>query len=128
MFVVLLPPVVLYARSVRSEVGRTERNIHSALPTLARIAGVTRVVMGHTHRARNEVVAGVRYLNPGHWSPAFLDEACTIPYSRSGFVWIRPGEAGRVAELRELVEGGSAVFDPPRIEAPDGTEQVRPAA
>lgn len=104
-FVVLLVPFVRYARSCRSSIGEAEREIRARVETLAAIAHVRRVVMGHTHRARRESVGDTEYINTGHWSPAFADVACTKRLGRNGFAWIVPGPTGaRIAELRVFGE------------------------
>jgi UDP-2,3-diacylglucosamine pyrophosphatase LpxH len=97
IFGLLLGPFLAYARSCRSEVGSVEVNIREHVPLLARIAGVTRVVMGHTHRPRHERVGSVEYLNTGHWSPAFEDVACTRRMGRDTFAWV---DASGAASLR----------------------------
>ncbi len=113
-FAVFLLPLVFYARSVQSEVRETEINIHRRLPTAARIAGVARVVLGHTHRERHTGIRGVELLNTGTWSSAYHDVECTRPYGRKCFAWIHPDPAGeeRVAELRVWNDPGSEAFRP----------------
>lgn len=115
----LLPVYIVYARSCRSEVGSTEANIAMRVGELARIAGVSRVVMGHTHRASARSIDGVLCLNTGHWSPAFDDVECTLPVGINGFAWIHPGVGGgRDAELRAFDGVGSAPI-PVRTETPE---------
>lgn len=89
---VLLPPFIFYARTVSSDVDKVERAIHERVPLLARITGVKRVVMGHTHIARHEQIEGVEYLNTGTWSPAFDDVECTQPSGQRCICWVRPAE------------------------------------
>jgi hypothetical protein len=105
-----LPFYILYVRSCRSEVGNTEANIRARLASLARVAGVRRVVMGHTHRAGARWSGDVQYLNTGHWSAAFDDVECKRPVGTNGFAWITPGAVGREAELRAFDGAGSSVF------------------
>lgn len=101
LLVVLMPVVVFYARSVRSDVYAVQKASFERIPTAAEIVGVHRVVHGHTHRELHTMVDGVEHLNTGTWSPAFRDPECTIPLGRKCFVWIRPDrETGsRRAEL-----------------------------
>lgn len=113
-FAVFLLPFVFYARSVQSEVRETEINIHRRLPTVARIAKVSRVVLGHTHRERHTGIGGVELLNTGTWSSAYHDVECTLPYGRKCFAWLHPDPAGgqRMAELRVWNDPGSEIFRP----------------
>jgi UDP-2,3-diacylglucosamine pyrophosphatase LpxH len=118
-FAVFLLPFVFYARSVQSEVRETELNIHKRLPTAARIAGVSRVILGHTHRERHTGIRGIELINTGTWSSAYHDVECTVPYGRKCFAWIHPDPAGegRIAQLRVWNDPGSEAFLP---DAPPG--------
>ena len=113
-FAIFLLPFVFYARSVQSEVRETEINIHKRLPTSARIAGVARVVLGHTHRERHTGIRDIELINTGTWSSAYHDVECTMPYGRKCFAWIHPDPAGtgRIAQLRVWNDPGSEVFRP----------------
>ena len=113
-FAIFLLPFVFYARSVQSEVRETEINIHKRLPTAARIAGVSRVILGHTHRERHTGLRGVELINTGTWSSAYHDVECTKPYGRKCFAWIYPDPAGeeRTAQLRVWNDPGSEVCRP----------------
>ncbi|MCM2277852.1 MAG: metallophosphoesterase [Oligoflexia bacterium] len=104
----LMPMFIFYARSVESEVQAHERGALLAAPTSALLAGVTRVVHGHTHHERHTWIRGVEVLNTGTWSPAYHDVECTQPFGRKCFAWVRPGSipgGGRTAELLEWAEG-----------------------
>ena len=125
-FAILLPPVLFYARTVNSDIKNTERAIHKRLPLVAKVAGVKRVVLGHTHRERHIGIGGVELLNTGTWSPAYHDVECTRPFGRKCFAWMKPDPAGqgRLAELREWQDPGSEIFVPeappqPRLPAFD---------
>ncbi len=97
---VLMPPFLLYAWSVRSNVAESYAEMRAGAAQLAMLCGARRVVMGHTHILRRDVVQGVEYLNTGHWAPAWRDLECTVPVGLNGFVWLRPAEPGRYeAEL-----------------------------
>ncbi len=113
LFLALLPFYVAYARSCRSEVGDTEATIEQRIGELAGIARVSRVVMGHTHRAAVRRHDGVDFLNTGHWSPAYDDVECTIKVGRNGFAWIYPGQTARESELRVFDGEGSAALPAP---------------
>lgn len=107
-FLALLPLYVAYARGIRSEVAGTEAVIKERLGELARIARVSRVVVGHTHRAAARSIEGVQYFNTGHWSPAFDDVECTEPVGLHAFAWIAPQPNGeREATLRVWEGPGS---------------------
>lgn len=107
IFALVLPGFIWYARSVSSDVAKTQAAAFAAAPTAARIARVKRVVQGHTHLERHTRVDGLEYLNTGTWSPAFLDAECTQPYGRKCFAWIRPDASGstREATLYEWKDG-----------------------
>ena len=81
-------------------------------PLAAKIAGVKRVVQGHTHIEKHRWILDVEYLNTGTWSPAFRDVECTERYGRKCFAWIRPGEAGRTADLFEWCDGDIRKIEP----------------
>ncbi|MCC7442351.1 MAG: metallophosphoesterase [Bdellovibrionales bacterium] len=103
----LLPPFVFYARTVESEVYKMQENAERQVPISARIAGVKRVVQGHTHRERHVWVEGVEVLNTGTWSPAYRDVECTQPYGTKCFGWIRPSDSGvREAGIYEWNDPG----------------------
>ena len=112
----LLPVFVFYARSVNTSIYKVQRTALKRVPASARLAGVVRVVHGHTHREKHRVYKGIEVLNNGTWSPAFHDVECTRPYGRKCFTWIRPeGEASadpaethveRVARLYEWRDPG----------------------
>jgi hypothetical protein len=118
-----MPFFVFYARSVRSELHEENVQAPSRYVTLSsRVAGVRRVVHGHTHHETHTWTGGasspensqnsaVELINTGTWSPAFSDFECTQPFGRKPFAWIRPINPGqsrdRVAELREWRDTGS---------------------
>jgi hypothetical protein len=118
--VLFMPAFIFYARSVHSNVYKVQKAILRRVPAMARIAGVKRVVLGHTHREIHSDFRGIEVLNNGTWSPAFHDMACTRPYGRKCFTWIRPvhgsagGEGGeganRAATLYEWRNPGIAVI------------------
>ena len=73
----------------------------------AKLAGVTRVVHGHTHREMHLALGdpasgGVEYLNTGTWSPAFTNVECTESNERNAYVWITPQNvSGEDQKLRK---------------------------
>lgn len=91
-----LPAFLFYARSVRSDVYRVQKAALRRVPAGAKIAGVRRVVHGHTHREMHTFYKGIEVINNGTWSPAFRDVECTKPYGRKCFTWIGPSADGTV--------------------------------
>jgi UDP-2,3-diacylglucosamine pyrophosphatase LpxH len=108
LLLVLFPPFLFYARSVEPEARAVDNAVARRLELIAAVAGVNRVVLGHTHVERHVRVGPVELLNPGTWSPAFRDLACTEPEGRKCVVWIRPSEASptRVATLEAWSDPG----------------------
>lgn len=112
-----LPPVLFYAARVDSDVTEVDRNIQRKVSLLARIAGVDKVAMGHTHRAMHQLHDDIEYVNTGDWAPAFSDMACTQPAGTRGFAWMRPSEGtGRKLELREWDGEGSERLEPVEVQ------------
>lgn len=100
-----LPMFIFYARSVQSDVYKVQKASFKKLHVAAEIAGVSRVIHGHTHRELHTVIDGVEHLNTGTWSPAFRDPECREPLGRKCFVWLRPGADGeRQATLFEWAD------------------------
>lgn len=101
-----LPFFIFYSRSVSSSVMEFKEPREQTLTLASMIAKVHRVVYGHTHLARHEIIGAVEHLNSGTWSPAFFDVECTRPIGHKTFVWIEPGGEGqRIAKLYEYSEG-----------------------
>lgn len=100
LLTILFPPFLSYARGVQSEANAFDRYVARRIDLIASVAGVSRVVFGHTHAEKHVHLGDVEVLNPGTWSPAFEDAACTRPYGRKCVVWIRPsGDGLRAATL-----------------------------
>ncbi|MCB9666376.1 MAG: metallophosphoesterase [Alphaproteobacteria bacterium] len=100
VFGALLVPFIFYAKQVRSDVDNLEGELRRRLPLLQRVTGVRRLVLGHTHVPRHDVLGGMEVLNAGTWAPAYRDVACTEPVWRRHVVRIRPtSTAGRRATL-----------------------------
>lgn len=96
----LLPFFLFYSKSITSLVSGYKEPDDRILQMTSAITKVKRIVYGHTHKARHEVIGSVEHLNPGCWSPAFLDIECTKPLDQKNYVWISPMEnADRKAEL-----------------------------
>ena len=69
------------------------------------ISKVNRIVYGHSHQYRHEMIGPVEHLNSGTWSPAFRDVECKDPIDQKTYVWIEPGEGGRTAKLLQFNDG-----------------------
>jgi UDP-2,3-diacylglucosamine pyrophosphatase LpxH len=87
-----LPFFILYSRSVSSLVSSYKEPDEQVLTLAGRITKVQRIVYGHTHRPRHEIIGSIEHLNSGCWSAAFTDVECTIPVDQKTFVWIEPTE------------------------------------
>lgn len=107
----MLPFFLFYSRSHSSKVAEYSVADEKDLAIAAAITKVNRVVHGHTHVAKHEVVGPVEYLNSGTWSPGFEDVECTKPFGKKYFIWLKPKEHGeqqdstthiREAELLEI--------------------------
>ncbi len=90
----LVPFFLFYSRTIRSNVSQYKEPQDDILAMSGAITKTNRVVYGHTHIVRHEVIGAIEHLNPGSWSPAFLDVECTKPIGHKTFVWIHPGESG----------------------------------
>jgi hypothetical protein len=96
----LLPFFLFYSQSVVSYVSSFKEPDETILAVSGKITKTQRIVYGHTHKARHEVIGAIEHLNSGCWSPAFLDVECTRPIGQKTFVWIAPeGSDSRSAEL-----------------------------
>lgn len=103
-----LPFFIFYSKSVTSEVLEYKEPSEKILVLTSLITKAKRVVYGHTHTARHEVIGPVEHLNSGTWSPAFLDVECTQPVGEKTFVWIAPTRSeGRQAQLLRFSDGKS---------------------
>ena len=99
--VILIPFFLFYSNSIVSHVSGYKEPDEKILAIAGHISAVSRVVFGHTHIARHEMIGGIEHLNSGSWSPGYLDIECTKPIDQKNYVWIQPveNENKRVAEL-----------------------------
>ncbi len=101
-----VPFFIFYVRSVGSDVHEFKEPRENILSLSGLIAKVSRVVYGHTHVVRHELIGAIEHLNSGTWSPAFLDVECEKPVGQKTFVWIYPGEGGmREARVYQIRNG-----------------------
>lgn len=102
----LLPFFLFYSRSVTSHVSSFKEPNEEILSLASSITGVQRIVYGHTHIVRHEMIGAVEHLNSGCWSPAFKDVECTQAADQKTFVWLEPDLKGqRKAQLLTFAEG-----------------------
>ncbi len=106
-----LPFFLFYSSSISSEVHEYKEPKEKILVTTGLITGVRRVVYGHTHIPRHELIGPVEHLNSGTWSPAFLDVECKTQVDNKTLVWIEPeGRGPRKASLLRFKEGAFEVL------------------
>lgn len=105
----LFPPYFLYARNVHSYVHQYKQPDEEKMAMAGMITSTRRSVFGHTHVLRHEVIGGIEHLNPGTWSPAFLDVECTKKEGQNAFVWIAPSATGAMREAKLFLVKGENV-------------------
>jgi len=111
-----LPFFLFYSKSVTSLVSSYKEPDDRIMAMTSAIAKVKRVVYGHTHHVRHEIIGAVEHLNSGCWSPAFLDVECTQPIDQKTFVWISPSEgSNRQAEVFKFAEGKVELITGPAL-------------
>lgn len=101
----LLPFFLFYSQSIQSLVSGYKEPDERILTTAGQITKVQRIIYGHTHIMRHEMIGSVEHLNSGCWSPAFLDVECTKPIGQKTFVWIEPESEIRRASLLQFADG-----------------------
>lgn len=101
----LLPFFLFYSQSIQSLVSGYKEPDESVLMTAGQITKTNRIIYGHTHIIRHEMIGSVEHLNSGCWSPAFLDVECTKPVGQKTFVWIEPDDEIRRASLLQFQAG-----------------------
>lgn len=107
----MLPFFLFYSQSITSMVSSYKEPNERIMAMASAITRVKRIIYGHTHSVRHEMIGAVEHLNSGCWSPAFLDVECTKPIDQKTFVWISPQESGeRKAELYKFIDGQSRLF------------------
>jgi hypothetical protein len=88
----LLPFFLFYSKSVVSMVSSYKEPDERILSMAGTITKVNRIVYGHTHKSRHEMIGAIEHLNSGTWSPAFTDVECTKMIDSKTFVWLEPGD------------------------------------
>ncbi|MBT4760242.1 MAG: hypothetical protein HOO06_00970 [Bdellovibrionaceae bacterium] len=104
--VLFLPFFVFYSKSVVSEVMEYKEPREKLMWTEAIITKVGRVIYGHTHIIRHEMLGPVEHLNSGTWSSAFKDVECTQALDQKTYVWLQPCEnPNREAKMFQFKDG-----------------------
>jgi len=105
----LLPFFLFYSRNVTSLVSSFKEPDERILATAAAITNVNRIIYGHTHIIRHEMIGSVEHLNSGCWSPAFLDVECTKAIDQKTFVWLEPDQKGQRRAHLFIFDGEKSV-------------------
>ena len=103
--VLLAPFFIFYSSTVKNGVTGSKDPGEQRLRWISLLTQTHRVVFGHTHIVRHEIIGSVEYLNPGSWSPIFEDIECEKPLTKYAYVKIVPTNKGRVATLKEWQSG-----------------------
>lgn len=115
-----LPFFIFYSRTVASLVVESKEPKEEVLAMAGQITKTNRIVYGHTHIMRHEVIGPIEHLNSGTWSPAFADVECEKPVGLKTFVWLEPmKDGGRQAQLLAFRHNRSfaAFAEPKRTKA-----------
>ncbi len=107
-FLLFLPFFMFYSKSVRSDVHEYKEPREKVLTIASMICGVSRIIYGHTHDIKHELIGPIEHLNSGTWSPAFLDVECEKAIDDKTFIWIEPDDPGpgRKAQVLHFIDGG----------------------
>lgn len=109
----LIPFFLFYSRSIVSSVHEYKEPKERILDLCSHITKVNRIIYGHTHIIRHEMIGTVEHLNPGTWSPAFKDVECKFPVFHRVYCWLSPTETEyREAQLFEFKDNDSKLFHP----------------
>lgn len=100
----LLPFFIYYAHGVSSDIHSNQSLALSHAPISAKICGVKRIVLGHSHNAQHKMIGNIEYLNTGTWSRIFKDVECEQEFHKETFVWIRNDEANLFEWMNDTLE------------------------
>jgi UDP-2,3-diacylglucosamine pyrophosphatase LpxH len=90
-FILSIPVFIYYSHGISSDIHNNQDLALRYAPISAKICGVKRIVLGHTHKPEHRQLQGLEYLNPGTWSIYFEDVECTLMRYDRKFVWIKAG-------------------------------------
>lgn len=109
LFIALLfPGFIIYSFRVRPAEAKLSLMTEERAIVIHRVTKVSQAVFGHTHVPVIENVGPLHYVNGGFWSPAFREPTCENRIGTQTFVWLKPSEGPRRAELWEWPPGGEA--------------------
>lgn len=94
-----VPALAYYTQGIKSEIESNSAGGQKSIPIAAKIAGVKRVVHGHTHKLIQDNIDGIEFFNPGTWSRRYENIECTKQIRSEHFVWIEIKGDTRVASL-----------------------------
>lgn len=107
----LVPFFIFYSKSIKSSVTSYKQPNERIMRIASQITKTKRIIYGHTHIYRHEMIGNIEHLNSGCWSPAFLDVECTKPFGKRTYIWLEEGIGGvREAQLFEYKDGVSKVI------------------
>ncbi|MCB0391155.1 MAG: metallophosphoesterase [Bdellovibrionales bacterium] len=109
-FALFMPFFIFYSKTVTSSVHMFKEPQEKILTMASLITGVNRIIYGHTHIHRHEIIGPVEHLNSGTWSPAFEDVECKKPIEQQTFIWIYP-EANELRKAKLYQFDGGRVID-----------------
>lgn len=105
---VLFPLFLSYSFKVRPETFAKPLIDGNRAEWIARITGVQRAVIGHTHLPELKDIGPLQVCNCGFWSPAFAEPECLHRIGTQTFAWLRPSGDDRELTLWEWPPGGAA--------------------
>lgn len=99
------PFFVFYSSTVKNVIKGSKDPGEQRLRWISILTKTRRVIFGHTHEVKHEIIGSVEHLNPGSWSPVFKDLECTQALTRYAYIKIKMGPEGRIAYLNEWKGG-----------------------
>lgn len=94
-----VPALAYYTQGIKSEIDSNSASGQKSVPIAAKIAGVKRVIHGHTHKLVQDNIDGIEFFNPGTWSRRYENIECTQQVRSEHFVWIEVIGDNRIASL-----------------------------
>lgn len=101
----LAPFFIFYSSTTKTVIAGTKDPGEQRLRWISLLTKTNRIVFGHTHDVKHEVIGSVEHMNPGSWSPVFKDIECKKSLTRYPYVKIVPGGESRKAYLNEWKDG-----------------------
>lgn len=101
----LAPFFIFYSSTGSSGIKGSKDPGEQRLRWIGILTSTNRIVFGHTHITKHELIGSIEYLNPGSWSPIFKDIECKEPLTKYAYIKIVPDGEARSASLKEWVAG-----------------------